>query len=283
MPDAVVGFPVDLHAKYEANVNTALKGVAIAARRCLEDRDLHLACAPRFRDNRNELTASVYPLLERPPDPDAPDVEVLTVARATDYRVLAGRGEACCDGRPRAAGHRRRRRVHRRAAVATARSTWPRRDALVGGPRVALRDGPFDGRAEETILEVVAPRRRRLRRLARAGSRDCPLDEGVVQPAARRSPYCRRFTKDAALRRCHGPVTRRGPRSPITFRGLSYGRRRSPALNATHSSPPVRRTTFCPTQLGQPHPRQTAAISTAVLAIPGGVGGPRSSLGKGAR
>ena len=55
MPDAVVGFPVDLHAKYEANVNTALKGVAIAARRCLEDRDLHLACAPRFRDNRNEL------------------------------------------------------------------------------------------------------------------------------------------------------------------------------------------------------------------------------------
>ncbi len=30
MPDAVVGFLVDLHAKYEANVNTALKGVAIA-------------------------------------------------------------------------------------------------------------------------------------------------------------------------------------------------------------------------------------------------------------
>ena len=90
MPDAVVGFPVDLHAKYEANVNTTFKGVAIAARRCLEDRDLYLACVPRFRDNRNELTASVYPLTIRPPDPDGPGVEVLTVARATDYHVLAG-------------------------------------------------------------------------------------------------------------------------------------------------------------------------------------------------
>ena len=49
MPDADVGFPVDLHAKYEPNVNTAFKGIAIAARRCLEDRDLHLVCAPRFR------------------------------------------------------------------------------------------------------------------------------------------------------------------------------------------------------------------------------------------
>ena len=159
MPDAVVGFPVDLHAKYEANVNTALKGVAIAARRCLEDRDLHLACAPRFRDNRNELTASVYPLLERPPDPDAPDVEVLTVARATDYRVLAGAvAKRARDGqtsRLRAIGAAAVFTAAR--AVATAREYLAddaTRSSVACVPRFATVQ--FDGRAEETtILEVV--------------------------------------------------------------------------------------------------------------------------------
>ena len=159
MPDAVVGFPVDLHAKYEANVNTALKGVAIAARRCLEDRDLHLACAPRFRDNRNELTVSVYPLLERSPDPDAPDVEVLTVARATDYRVLAGAvAKRARDGqtsRLRAIGAAAVFTAAR--AVATAREYLAddaTRSSVACVPRFATVQ--FDGRAEETtILEVV--------------------------------------------------------------------------------------------------------------------------------
>ena len=47
--------------RYEANANTALKGVAIAARRCGEDRGIALGCRPKFRSNRNELTFVVDP------------------------------------------------------------------------------------------------------------------------------------------------------------------------------------------------------------------------------
>lgn len=36
LPDAVRGFPVAIFAKYEDNVNTAVKGVAIAAERLRE-------------------------------------------------------------------------------------------------------------------------------------------------------------------------------------------------------------------------------------------------------
>ena len=43
MPSAVVGFPVNLHAKYEANTNTALKGAAIAAKRCVEEYETQVA------------------------------------------------------------------------------------------------------------------------------------------------------------------------------------------------------------------------------------------------
>lgn len=159
MPDAVVGFPVDLHAKYEANVNTTFKGVAIAARRCLEDRDLYLACVPRFRDNRNELTASVYPLTIRPPDPDGPGVEVLTVARATDYRVLAG----AVAKRARDNQTSCLRAIGAAAVFTAARAVATAHEYLADDaaqssvacvPRFATVQ--FDGRAEETtILEVV--------------------------------------------------------------------------------------------------------------------------------
>lgn len=90
MASAVVGFPVSLHAKYEANVNTALKGVAIATKRCAEEQHTYVACAPSFRENRNELTLTVVKLAG--PSPAVVDGrgDVLTVARATDYRVLAG-------------------------------------------------------------------------------------------------------------------------------------------------------------------------------------------------
>lgn len=37
MPDAVVGFPVNLHSKYDLNTNTAMKGVAVAVLRINED------------------------------------------------------------------------------------------------------------------------------------------------------------------------------------------------------------------------------------------------------
>ncbi|KAJ8600092.1 hypothetical protein CTAYLR_003443 [Chrysophaeum taylorii] len=88
MASAVVGFPVSLHAKYEANVNTALKGVAIATKRCAEEQGTYVACAPSFRENRNELTVTVVKLAGAPAVLDGGNV--LTVARATDYRVLAG-------------------------------------------------------------------------------------------------------------------------------------------------------------------------------------------------
>ena len=77
---AVVGFPVVLHAKYEGNVNTAIKGLAIATKR------LTVACVPTFRENRTELTFTVVQVRGDPP----PTRDLLSVARATDYRILAG-------------------------------------------------------------------------------------------------------------------------------------------------------------------------------------------------
>lgn len=91
MASAVVGFPVSLHAKYEANVNTALKGVAIATKRCADEQSTYVACAPSFRENRNELTLTVVKLAGPSPALNGSNAgDVLTVARATDYRVLAG-------------------------------------------------------------------------------------------------------------------------------------------------------------------------------------------------
>ncbi|KAJ1453655.1 hypothetical protein M885DRAFT_567265 [Pelagophyceae sp. CCMP2097] len=109
MADAIQGFPVQLHAKNDANVNTAIKAVAIAARRCLEDLDTRIHCQARFRDSRTELTITIYAQNaasavcagrgETPnfrtgadyllPDP-VPDDAVLSAARNTDYRDLAG-------------------------------------------------------------------------------------------------------------------------------------------------------------------------------------------------
>uniref|UniRef100_A0A7S3K262 Uncharacterized protein n=1 Tax=Aureoumbra lagunensis TaxID=44058 RepID=A0A7S3K262_9STRA len=98
MASAVVGFPVTLHAKYEANVNTSIKGIAIAAKRCVEELGIHIACAPHFRENRNELTLTVVKIsansailasqFDNATTPKTKDV--LTVARSTDYRILAG-------------------------------------------------------------------------------------------------------------------------------------------------------------------------------------------------
>lgn len=88
MPSAVVGFPVSLHAKYEANCYKALKAVANATKKCSEEQGTFIACAPSFRENRNELTVTVVRLGDEPKSID--DADVLTVARNTDYRVLAG-------------------------------------------------------------------------------------------------------------------------------------------------------------------------------------------------
>lgn len=41
LPDAVRGFPVAIFAKYEDNVNTAVKGVAIAAERLRDQGTSH--------------------------------------------------------------------------------------------------------------------------------------------------------------------------------------------------------------------------------------------------
>lgn len=95
MPDAVVGFPVNLHSKYDLNTNTALKGVAVAVLRINEDfGDSHagICCLPSFRDNRNELTLTVHSLDITPimPEEDDGSTQVLSVARSTEYSVLAG-------------------------------------------------------------------------------------------------------------------------------------------------------------------------------------------------
>ena len=95
MPDAVVGFPVNLHSKYDLNTNTALKGVAVAVLRINEEYgDSHagICCLPSFRDNRNELTLTVHSLDIVPvmPEEDDGTTQVLSVARSTEYSVLAG-------------------------------------------------------------------------------------------------------------------------------------------------------------------------------------------------
>lgn len=107
MPDAARGFPVTLYAKYEDNVNTAVKGVAIAAER-LRERSKFVAIQVTFRENRNELTLKVVYVSEdvvrssqqqldelrkgAKPSRNASDAKAdrgaLTVASATDYKVF---------------------------------------------------------------------------------------------------------------------------------------------------------------------------------------------------
>lgn len=86
LPDAVRGFPVALFAKYEDNVNTAVKGAAIAAER-LKAQGRNVAVEASFRLNRNELTLLVIdvtvPIIGEPP-------AALTVASQTGYKTLGG-------------------------------------------------------------------------------------------------------------------------------------------------------------------------------------------------
>ena len=99
LPDAVVGFPVTLHAKYDKPTNTALKACAIALTNCANDYKMYVACTLTFRENRNELTvkccrltggdngASVYSQQEAL-EPNESDK--LHVGRKTDFKNLAG-------------------------------------------------------------------------------------------------------------------------------------------------------------------------------------------------
>mmetsp|Transcript_15625 Transcript_15625/g.48878 ORF Transcript_15625/g.48878 Transcript_15625/m.48878 type:complete len:346 (+) Transcript_15625:138-1175(+) len=103
LPDAVRGFPVAIFAKYEDNVNTAIKGAAIAAER-LREQGRHVGVEASFRENRNEVTLMVVDIprtqwhddkLSLQPQTDekvraAPDRGALTVASQTDYKVLGG-------------------------------------------------------------------------------------------------------------------------------------------------------------------------------------------------
>ena len=87
LPDAVRGFPVTIFAKYEDNVNTAIKGCAIAAER-LREKGRLVAVEPSFRENRNELTFKVIDISQISEDDDSD--AALTVASATDYKILGG-------------------------------------------------------------------------------------------------------------------------------------------------------------------------------------------------
>ena len=102
LPDAVRGFPVTIFAKYEDNVNTAIKGTAIAAER-LRDQGRYVGVEASFRDNRNELTLKVLDMPETHALRDLVETSgstedttqkndrgALTVASATDYKVLGG-------------------------------------------------------------------------------------------------------------------------------------------------------------------------------------------------
>lgn len=80
------GFPVAIFAKYEANVNTAVKGAAIAAAR-LEKKGRYVGLQAQFRENRNELTLLVVDIRPRY---DKYTSNILTVASHTDYKVLGG-------------------------------------------------------------------------------------------------------------------------------------------------------------------------------------------------
>mmetsp|Transcript_60170 Transcript_60170/g.82486 ORF Transcript_60170/g.82486 Transcript_60170/m.82486 type:complete len:283 (-) Transcript_60170:364-1212(-) len=86
LPNARRAFPVQLFAKNEANVNTAAKGVAIAYDK-LKNKGVYVGAEISFRDQRNELTYKIVEL-QNPSDPSGHDV--LTVARKTDFRILAG-------------------------------------------------------------------------------------------------------------------------------------------------------------------------------------------------
>ena len=120
-----------------------------------------VACAPSFRENRNELTVTVVKLAAPMPDIDAPDanVEILTVARATDYRVLAGAvAKRARDGQAsnlRAIGPAAVFTAAR--AVATCREYLQEDESqgdVVAVPRFTKVQ--FDGRSEETtVLEMV--------------------------------------------------------------------------------------------------------------------------------
>lgn len=115
LPGAVRGFPAAIFAKYEDNVNTAVKGAAIAIER-LRMQGRCIGVEASFRENRNELTLVVVEvadhvwrneaqLVDRTAplglvDLKAPDKvaiyrtplekEALTVASQTDYKVLGG-------------------------------------------------------------------------------------------------------------------------------------------------------------------------------------------------
>ncbi|KAJ8601836.1 hypothetical protein CTAYLR_009051 [Chrysophaeum taylorii] len=86
LPDAVRGFPVAIFAKYEDNVNTAIKGAAIAAER-LREQGRYVGVEASFRDNRNEVTLMVVDVHR---SPDEHERGALTVASQTDYKVLGG-------------------------------------------------------------------------------------------------------------------------------------------------------------------------------------------------
>mmetsp|Transcript_24741 Transcript_24741/g.36275 ORF Transcript_24741/g.36275 Transcript_24741/m.36275 type:complete len:249 (+) Transcript_24741:154-900(+) len=93
MEDAVKGFPVTLHAKYDKNVNTTLKACASGLARCANEYDKHAAMELTFRENRNELTITCR-LLADPSAPclddDGMEENNLTVSKTTEYKTLAG-------------------------------------------------------------------------------------------------------------------------------------------------------------------------------------------------
>jgi len=94
LPSARQRFPVRIHAKYDQNCNTAIKGVVTAQRLLSQRHEIYVGVTPCFRANRNELTLQVMPLASQPQhldDPASVDLApTLSVARATDPKVLAG-------------------------------------------------------------------------------------------------------------------------------------------------------------------------------------------------
>ena len=86
--DAVVGFPVTLHAKHEASFYVALKGVAVAIGACDRNSATPLACSIVFRESRDELTVTVVPLARAPPVAD--EDNHLSIASQTKFSALAG-------------------------------------------------------------------------------------------------------------------------------------------------------------------------------------------------
>ena len=142
------------------------------------------------------------------------------------------------------AGHRRGRRIYRcESGRDGARVPGRRRDALVGGLRAALRNrtirrprgGDDDPRGRRL------PRRRRLRRLIRAGPpRDCPLDEGgSLTPRRGAHPTAGVLQKTPLLTRHSAPSHDGVPRSLTYFRARRYGAR--PTTRSSLRRPPLLR------------------------------------------